>query len=241
MRSFFSSSRLISRHLAIELLSIHTMKFSILIFCLVFNAISSRDIQKCRNRPVDFTIGGISYFFSDFQASLKNRRVGWAEAREICRSFCMDTISINTQKEFEVMKNLLEDNLVDYIWTSGHECVPKKCSQPREINGWLWMNNNQKIPPTNKNPPGWSFNPWSHTGFLNRRQPDNAEFTVNRKNESCLGVLHNVYDDGIKFHDVACYHKKPFICEDSEELLKGVWMGISYKMLLIFNKKWLKK
>ena len=51
-------------------------------------------------------------------------------------------------------------------------------------------------------------------------QPDNAEFYVNGKNESCLAVLHNVYDDGIKFHDVACYHRKSFVCEDSEELLQ---------------------
>lgn len=57
------------------------------------------------------------------------------------------------------------------------------------------------------------------TGFKSTPQPDNAEFDVNQKNESCLAVLHNVYHDGIKFHDVACYHKKYFICEDSIEFL----------------------
>ncbi|KAG5668153.1 hypothetical protein PVAND_016105 [Polypedilum vanderplanki] len=53
------------------------------------------------------------------------------------------------------------------------------------------------MPPTNKIPPGWTFNPWSHTGHKNCQQPDNAEFDLFRRNESCLAVLHNVYDDGL--------------------------------------------
>jgi hypothetical protein len=39
-------------------------------------------------------------------------------------------------------------------------------------------------------------------------QPDNRE-----GNEFCLAVLNNFYLDGIKFHDVACNHLKPIICE----------------------------
>merc|ERR1712142_909876 len=31
--------------------------------------------------------------------------------------------------------------------------------------------------------------------------------------ETCLGVLNNFYADGIKWHDVACHHKKPTVCE----------------------------
>jgi hypothetical protein len=185
----------------------------------------AKNPEKCRNRPVDFTINGSNYFFSGFQPTLKNRKVSWSEAREICRTYCMDSISINTQKEFDVVKRILEENLVDYVWTSGHECWPNECdskSQPKNINGWLWMDTKERIPATNKIAKGWKFNPWSQTGFLKRPQPDNAEFTVNRKNESCLGVLHNVYNDGIKFHDVACYHKKEFFCEDSKELLRGI-------------------
>ena len=29
----------------------------------------------------------------------------------------------------------------------------------------------------------------------------------------CLAILNNVYNDGIKWHDVACHHRKPTICE----------------------------
>ena len=41
-----------------------------------------------------------------------------------------------------------------------------------------------------------------------RPQPDNRE-----GNERCLGVLNNFYQDGVKFHDIACHHRKPVICE----------------------------
>ena len=42
-------------------------------------------------------------------------------------------------------------------------------------------------------------------------QPDNRE-----GNEFCLAVLNNFYDnEGIAFHDIACYHRKPVICEAS--------------------------
>ena len=30
----------------------------------------------------------------------------------------------------------------------------------------------------------------------------------------CLAILNNVYNDGVKFHDVACNHEKPTICEE---------------------------
>lgn len=40
--------------------------------------------------------------------------------------------------------------------------------------------------------------------------------------ESCLAILNNFYQDGVKWHDVACHHLKPFVCEDSDELLNFV-------------------
>ncbi|XP_071536177.1 uncharacterized protein [Panulirus ornatus] len=42
-----------------------------------------------------------------------------------------------------------------------------------------------------------------------RPQPDNSE----KGGEHCLAVLNNFYKDGIKWHDVACYHEKPIVCE----------------------------
>ena len=42
----------------------------------------------------------------------------------------------------------------------------------------------------------------------NRPQPDNRE-----GDEVCLAVLNNFYNDGVRFHDVSCHHRKPIICE----------------------------
>lgn len=49
---------------------------------------------------------------------------------------------------------------------------------------------------------------WSNTGGAGRSQPDNRE-----GNEFCLAVLNNFYNDGVRFHDVSCRHRKPIICE----------------------------
>ena len=39
---------------------------------------------------------------------------------------------------------------------------------------------------------------------------------MNGDDEACMAVLNNFYGDGIKWHDVACHHEKPIICEDVE-------------------------
>lgn len=72
-----------------------------------------------------------------------------------------------------------------------------------------------------------SWQPWSYTGNNKRPQPDNAELAINGTPESCLAVLNNVYKDGLHWHDVACYHPKAFVCEDSEELLRFVLNAVS--------------
>lgn len=205
----------------------HIFRSLFFVLTVVMRIVFAINSQKCLNRPRDFTINGQNYFFSDNHPETQGKEVGWAEARKICQEYCMDTISVETQKEFDVMKRILEDFAVAYIWTSGHVCDAPEClSDPRflpvNINGWYWTHNSVGIPATNRKPPGWSFNPWSQTGLNRNPQPDNAEFNINGKREACLAVLHNVYDDGIMFHDVACYHKKKFICEDSPELLSRV-------------------
>lgn len=63
---------------------------------------------------------------------------------------------------------------------------------------------------------------WLGTGHKRIPQPDNAEYDINRTPEACLAVLNNVYNDGIWWHDVACYHEKPVVCEDNPELLNYI-------------------
>lgn len=182
-------------------------------------ALAGPEEDKCRNRPHEFSVDGSNYFFSDNYPETRGKNVSWLEARNICRKYCMDSISIDSQKEFDMVKKVIEDFLVGYLWTSGRHCESPDCDGQSQ---WYWTQNGKYLSSPLSKPAGWTLNPWSQTGFKNQPQPDNAEYEINGKSESCLAVLHNVYDDGIKFHDVACYHKKVFICEDSEELLKLV-------------------
>jgi len=58
---------------------------------------------------------------------------------------------------------------------------------------------------------------------INKPQPDNREFVQqNGAPEHCLAVLNNFYNDGVHWHDVACHHRKPFVCEESDSLLSYV-------------------
>ena len=56
---------------------------------------------------------------------------------------------------------------------------------------------------------------WSRSGGLKKPQPDNREKTQGGKDEGCIGILNDFYDDGIKWHDIECRHKKPVICQVS--------------------------
>ena len=124
-----------------------------------------------------------------------------------------------------------------YIWSAGRLCNFKGCDredlQPPTVNGWFWSGSGVKMAPTNSTPPGWSYQPWSYTGHKtqfegkNVSQPDNAEFDINGSTEACMGLLNDIYDDGVKWHDIACYHTKPFICEDSDQLLEFIKMEIA--------------
>lgn len=159
--------------------------------------------------------------------SYAGKKYDWLDGRNMCREHCMDLVSLETQEENNLIFRLIQQNDVPYIWTSGRLCDFKGCEgrtdlEPKNILGWFWSVTREKIQPTNRTPIGWGYNPWSQTGHKKVPQPDNAEYDINQTSESCLSVLNNVYNDGIAWHDVACYHEKPVVCEDSEELLNYV-------------------
>merc|ERR1739844_727759 len=195
------------------------------------NRILSLPVEgKCANRPITFSYDGHGYlFFGDVEAH-SDDKVDWLEARNICREYCMDLVSIETPSENDLIEELISGDDLAYIWTSGRLCNFKGCDrddlQPVAVNGWFWSGSGVKMAPTNSTPPGWSYQPWSFTGHKtqfegrNVSQPDNAEFDINGSVEACMGVLNDIYEDGVKWHDIACYHTKPFICEDSEQLLE---------------------
>lgn len=154
---------------------------------------------------------------------LKDRNVDWLDARNLCREYCMDLVAIQTGEKNKLIIETIERNNLKSIWTAGRLCDFKGCETkdwlPLNINGWLWSSTRQKINATDRIPNGFTENPWSQTGHNKKPQPDNAEFSINKSAEACMSVANNLYDDGIKWHDAACYHEKPFICEDSDDLL----------------------
>jgi len=158
-----------------------------------------------------------NYFFSWLHKPTAELEVDWLDARNICRRHCMDAVSLETLQENEFVKSQMARYGVKYIWTSGRKCDFDGCDrsdlQPLIINGWFWSGSEAKIPPTDQR----ALGDWSPTGGDQRPQPDNRE---DDEGEPCLAILNNFYNDGIKWHDVACYHEKPFICEDSEPLLE---------------------
>ncbi len=110
-----------------------------------------------------------------------------------------------------------------FFWTSGRKCNFDGCDRedlkPAIVKGWFWSGSGVRIGPNadETRPEG----DWSETGGAGKPQPDNRELELTGKNdEACLAVLNNYYGDGIVWHDIACYHKKPFVCEDSDELLE---------------------
>ncbi|KAF5270465.1 hypothetical protein FQA39_LY08343 [Lamprigera yunnana] len=162
------------------------------------------------------------YFFSWRDPKLRGTEEDWLGARNYCRQRCMDSISLETSPENEWIKQKLVNENVKYIWTSGRLCDFKGCErsdlQPVTINGWFWTAVLQKLPPTTQR----DQNDWSENGGIGRPQPDNREAQQGGASENCLAVLNNFYKDGVNWHDVACHHRKSFVCEENESLLKYV-------------------
>ena len=52
----------------------------------------------------------------------KDRKWTWEEARNYCRDFCMDSISISSKAENDWVKNVMRNQDLDYIWTGGRKC-----------------------------------------------------------------------------------------------------------------------
>nr|ADD24198.1 L-selectin [Lepeophtheirus salmonis] len=176
--------------------------------------------SDCRNRIIHASFGGKQYFFSWEYSLTQNLPVNWITARNICRRHCMDTVSIETLEENQFIENRMLLTGTRFTWTSGRKCNFEGCDrpdlQPTHINGWFWSGSGVRLGSRNGRVEG----DWSNTGGDGEAQPDNREFRVKGEHEeSCIAVMNNFYNDGIVWHDIACYHKKPFVCESSDQLM----------------------
>lgn len=183
------------------------------------------NLKDCKDRINHLQFQGHGYFFSWEHEETQNLTVNWLTGRNICRRHCMDLISLETPDEIQLLKNRLIQGQQRFTWTSGRKCNFDGCDRedlkPSLINGWFWPPTGVKILPNEEGtrPTG----PWSATGGDGKPQPDNREFRVTGRNdEACLAMLNNFYGDGVVWHDIACYHKKPFVCEDNDSLIKFI-------------------
>jgi len=118
------------------------------------------------------------------------------QAEQYCQLAGGHAVSLDSNEKAEHFMDQARQFAKRFFWTGG------RLNHAGEVVNW----------PSGRvegiGSPGTRF--WSHTGGAEppRAQPDNRD-----GNEVCLAVLNNFYADGIKWHDVACHHKKPTFCE----------------------------
>merc|ERR1719500_193471 len=176
------------------------------------------DSDSCEKRVIHENNFGKAFHFS-WRAGGANANWDWEGARNYCREFCMDSISITSLEENAWVADIIRKEDIPYIWTGGRKCNFSGCEradlQPAIVNGWYWAPTGKRIPA----PRQCGHCSWSATGAVRQAQPDNREQRQGGSDEACIGILNNFYRDGIVWHDIECRHKKPVICQESQELL----------------------
>jgi len=115
----------------------------------------------------------------------------WSGAQGYCRSRGTKMVSLDsTAKRDHFMRQVAADRS-PYFWAGG-----RLSSDKRTL---TWENGRSEGIRNGQHP-------WSFTGSRGS-QPDG------RGSEHCLAILNNFYNDGVKFHDVGCSHRKPTVCE----------------------------
>lgn len=176
--------------------------------------------QLCAERKIHEVFNKKGYYYSWADERTAGQETDWLSVRNFCRQRCMDSVSLETSAENEFIKNRVVKNNIKYIWTSGRLCDFKGCDRPdlvpQRVNGWFWTAELQKLAPTYER----SQNDWSENGGIGLPQPDDRERIQGGAPENCLALLNQFYNDGVNWHDVACHHKKPWVCEDNISLLR---------------------
>jgi len=114
----------------------------------------------------------------------------WRDGVSYCRSQGMKLISLDSRKKADHFLALVGSDRAPYFWAGGELNA--------DSTSLTWQNG--KSEPVQR-----GQHPWSFTGRTGP-QPDGGE--------KCLAILNDVYRDGVKFHDVACHHRKPVVCEE---------------------------
>ena len=121
----------------------------------------------------------------------KNRhatKYTWSQAKASCEQIGMKMISMDNPSTRDFFLNMLERDRYDYFWAGA------KISGGRSL---VWENGHRESISKGRYP-------WSDRGATGPQPEGNGQ---------CLAILNNVYNDRVKYHDVACHHTKPTICE----------------------------
>jgi len=113
----------------------------------------------------------------------------------------MDLVTIDSRKEDRRIKSIITKHKVYGVWTGGQICQEAGCMLDDSKLTWVWG-------PTKKVMTHNRYVNWSKNGAKGLSQPD--DYT---KNEGCLAVLNNWYNDGVVWHDLECEDSLPFVCE----------------------------
>jgi len=117
--------------------------------------------------------------------------LSWSQARSFCSRNGLRMVSLDIPAKREHFLQLAASEGQDFFWTGG-----RLSSDKRSL---TWENGRREAISR-------GVHPWSFAG-LRGPQPDG------QGSEDCLAVLNNLYNDGVKFHDVGCSHDKPTVCE----------------------------
>lgn len=58
--------------------------------------------------PKEFSYRGHNYFYTGHVPALANRKFDWLDGRNICREYCMDLVSMETQEENNLIFKLIQ-------------------------------------------------------------------------------------------------------------------------------------
>jgi len=131
---------------------------------------------------------GRSYFLSWKEGQ---NHFSWSQARNYCSGKGMRIVSLDSTAKKEHFLQLVQSEGVTFMWAGGQISSDKRTL--------TWENGSRETIARGSHP-------WSFAG-LRGPQPDG------QGSEDCLALLNNLYNDGVKFHDVGCSHDKSTVCE----------------------------
>ncbi|XP_048525674.1 uncharacterized protein LOC109537179 isoform X1 [Dendroctonus ponderosae] len=181
--------------------------------------------EDCQNRVFHLrTILGNQYYIS-WLAGVPEK--SWIDARNFCREMCMELIALESVAENAWLKRLMSEMQIKEVWTAGRFCDFKGCEftktpqvWPRQVRGWFWAGTHTRLGPfVDTITTDWAHEPGKF------RQPDGKSYNASGKDESCLAMINKPHVKGTHWHDEECSLRKPFICEESDILLRHVEDG----------------